>query len=99
MFYFPRNIYLESFYCSEDMTGSNDSKLEEVDKMEGEVSKEILLYNILTSDFNEHCKGFGHLAVSNKRELLDMVVPHLHELLLPGIDVGEVVYHLAGLDP
>ena len=67
--------------------------------MEGEVSKEILLYNILTPDFNEHCKGFGHLAVSNKRKLLDMVVPHLHELLLPGIDVGEVVNHLASLDP
>ena len=28
-----------------------------------------------------------------------MIVPHLHEVLLPGIDVREVVDHLAGLNP
>ena len=28
-----------------------------------------------------------------------MVVPHLHEVLLSGVHVGEVVNHLAGLDP
>ena len=27
-----------------------------------------------------------------------MQVPHLHEVLLAGVDVGEVVNHLAGLD-
>ena len=27
-----------------------------------------------------------------------MQVPHLHEVLLAGVDVGEVVDHLAGLD-
>ena len=28
-----------------------------------------------------------------------MIVPHLHEVLLPRIDVGKIVDHLAGLDP
>ena len=28
-----------------------------------------------------------------------MIVPHLHELLLPRVDIREVVNHLAGLDP
>ena len=28
-----------------------------------------------------------------------MIVPHLHELLLPSIDISEVINHLAGLDP
>ena len=28
-----------------------------------------------------------------------MIVPHLHEVLLPGVYVREIVYHLAGLDP
>ena len=34
----------------------------------------------------------------NLRELLDMIVPHLHELLLPGVDVREVVDHLRSFD-
>ena len=34
----------------------------------------------------------------NLRELLDMIVPHLHELLLPRVDVGEIVDHLRSLD-
>ena len=28
-----------------------------------------------------------------------MIVPHLHKVLLPGIDVGEIVDHLARLNP
>ena len=28
-----------------------------------------------------------------------MIVPHLHEVLLPSIDVREVVDHLAGFNP
>ena len=28
-----------------------------------------------------------------------MIVPHLHEVLLPRVDVGEIVDHLAGLEP
>lgn len=99
------------------MTRSYDPKLKQVDKVKSEVSKEILLNYVLTPDINEHCKGLGHLAVSNKprsnfqycciyqiiddilRELLHMIVPHLHELLLSSINISEVINHLACLDP
>ena len=37
--------------------------------------------------------------VQNSRVFLHMIVPHLHELLLPRVDIREVVNHLAGLDP
>ena len=37
--------------------------------------------------------------VQNLRVFLHMIVPHLHELLLPRVDIREVVNHLAGLDP
>lgn len=40
-----------------------------------------------------------HLAVSNEGVVLDVQVPHFHEVLLPGVDVREVVDHLRRLYP
>ena len=37
------------------------------------------------------------LHVVDSREVLDVEVPHLHELLLAGVDVGELVEHAADL--
>ena len=70
---------------------------------------------VLASNINKHCQGLWHLAVSDKagnmkiyvlshnvqnsRVFLHVIVPHLHELLLPRVDIREVVNHLAGLDP
>ena len=39
------------------------------------------------------------MTISHKCIFLHVVVPHLHELLLSPVDIREVVYHLAGLDP
>ena len=77
--------------------------------------EEILLYYVLTSDINEHRQSLRHLTItnisgkkdvnirkffkSNLRVFLNMIVPHFHELLLPRVDIREVVNHLAGLDP
>ena len=55
--------------------------------------------DVLSSHINKHGQSLRHLAVSNKCIFLDVIVPHLHEVLLPGIDVREVVDHLAGLNP
>ena len=57
------------------------------------------MHNVLSSNVNEHCEGARHLTISHKCIFLHVVVPHLHELLLAPVDIREVVYHLAGLDP
>ena len=59
-------IHLKSGDGSEHVAGSNHTKLKQVDEVEGKVSEQILLNNILTSDVYEHCQSLGHLTVSHK---------------------------------
>ena len=54
---------------------------------------------ILLSKWFEICYHLRHLAVSNEGVVLDVQVPHFHEVLLPGVDVREVVDHLRRLYP
>ena len=53
----------------------------------------------MSSHVNKHGQSLRHLAVSNKCIFLDVIVPHLHKVLLPSIDISEIVDHLAGLNP
>ena len=54
---------------------------------------------ILLSKWFEICYHLRHLTVSNEGVVLDVQVPHFHEVLLPGVDVREVVDHLRRLYP
>ena len=54
---------------------------------------------ILLSRWFEIFYHLRHLAVSNEGVVLDVQVPHFHEVLLPGVDVREVVDHLRRLYP
>merc|ERR1719228_78192 len=66
--------------------------------METKVPEEVLLYDVLTPVVQEHKEGLGHLTVTHKSVMLHVMIPHLHEVLLPFIDICEVIDHLAGLD-
>ena len=54
---------------------------------------------ILLSKWFEICYHLRHLAVSNEGVVLDVQVPHFHEVLLPGVAVRGVVDHLRRLYP
>ena len=54
---------------------------------------------ILLSRWFEIFYHLRHLAVSNEGVVLDVQVPHFHEVLLSGVDVREVVDHLWRLYP
>jgi len=76
------------------MRRPDDPKLKHVHQMKTKVAEEVFLHHVLASLVEKHGKCLRHLAVSNEGVVLDVQVPHFHEVLLSGVDVREVVDHL-----
>ena len=72
---------------------TDHAELEQIAAMQDEIAVQVFLRNLPAFLLDEGPNGQVHLTIAHKGVVLDVQIPHLHEILLALVDVGELVDH------